>query len=95
MSLGFHRAAHPHLQIVLGLFHRRIEVDDDASGGDERPVHDEAEGAFLALLAEQHDGPIEVGIDQLRHRQQQRRREGRRHEALQIIAPARPSASRR
>ena len=58
-------------------------------------THTETERAFLALLAEQHDGPIEVGIDQLRHRQQQRRREGRRHEALQVIAPARPSASRR
>ena len=47
-------------------------------GRHQRPVDDQAERALVAVLAQQDDGPAEVRIDQLRHRQQQRRARGMR-----------------
>src|SRR5436190_1889131 len=40
-----------------------------------RAVQDETKGALRVVLAEHHDRPREIRILQLRHRQQQRRRE--------------------
>ena len=51
---------------------RRLEVDDDSPRRDERTIEDEAERTLVAVLAQQDDGAVEIGIRQLRHRKEQR-----------------------
>ena len=73
------RSADPDLQILVGR-HRGIEVDDDSPARHERPVQHQAECAVLfAVRAQQDDGPVEIRIHELRHRQQQRRRKRASH----------------
>ena len=43
--------------------------------GHQRTVDDQAEGAFFDMLAEEDDRAVEVRVDELRHRQEQARRE--------------------
>ncbi len=78
-ALGFDGTADPHLELLLGR-DRRIEVDDDAAGGDQRTIHDQSKRAVLvAVAAQQHDRLVEIGVEKLRHRQQKGRREGGVH----------------
>ena len=60
-AFGLDRPADPHLQLALGGY-GRIEIHDDAPGGHQRPVHDEAERALVAVVAEQDHGPREIRI---------------------------------
>jgi len=73
-ALRLHGAADPHFHFLFG-GRVRIVLRDDAGSGRHRTVQHEAERAVGIVLAEQHHGPREVGIVELRHREQQRRRQ--------------------
>ena len=83
-ALRLDRSAHPHLQLRLTRLHGarfgragfRPDFDDDGTAGNERAVHHQAKRPPVAVLAQQHHGAVEIRIDKLRHRQQERGREG-------------------
>jgi hypothetical protein len=75
-ALRLDRAAQPQLEPVV-VRDRRIELDRLRRRSPRGAVEHEAPRPFVGVLAQQHDGVPEVGVCELRHRQQQRRRERR------------------
>ena len=68
---------------LVGRFDGGLELHRGSRCDLRRPVYDETEGAFGRVLAEQDDRPRKVRIDQLRHREQERRRE--RHRSILLL----------
>src|SRR4051794_20675921 len=64
-------SANPDFELALRR-NGRIECDDDAAGRDERTIHDQAEGTGLSVLTQQDHGAVEIRIDELRHRYEER-----------------------
>src|SRR5688500_7464161 len=83
--LRLDRSAYPQPHFRVNL-HRRV-------GPDHRPgrllhlaVHDEAEGAFFRVVAEQNDRLREVWIRHLRHREEENRRGARHNRIIPLSA---------
>jgi hypothetical protein len=72
--LLLYRTADPHLQFAIGR-HRRIQIHCDAAGRHQRPIDDEPQRPFFAVLAEEDDRPHKVLVHELGHGQQQGRRQ--------------------
>ncbi len=74
-ALRLHRTAEQQRQVIGGL-DWRIQIHDGCRGDIGRTIDDEAERPLCPVLAEQHDGASKIRVEQLRHRQQQRRSQG-------------------
>ena len=57
--------AHPDLQLAVAR-DGRVQIHGDAAAGLESAIHDEAERTAIVVRTEQHDGAVEVRVDQRR-----------------------------
>src|SRR5215831_17493897 len=78
-ALRLDRPAKKQRQLVR-LIDRRLEIDSDSGRHLGWPIDDEPERAIGTVLTQENDASNKIWIDELRHRKQQRWRQG--HEGI-------------